>query len=273
MIPTFTQEHNIENIFEEIAFEWDSNLASRACELESKLDATYWQVTIPTILELVQMMKDPKLPSKSLKILDAGCGLGYLTNKLAENGYQTVGIDLSARSIKYGKKKFPNINFVNESIERHSDVYKSEYDICILNMVLHNTPDLNSALIALKSVLKDEGMCIILIPHPDNWISSRPYYEDIKNDLIADKVIKIPFKIRSGSVHPSNFSYFHRPIEMYLNALENHGFYIFEDYSPATDDNEMVKDLLFIYAQKETILNKSISQDDVLDLNKNCILV
>ena len=43
--------------------------------------------------------------SKCKDILDLGCGPGLYTNKLAQNGYNVVGIDFSKRSIEYAKKQ------------------------------------------------------------------------------------------------------------------------------------------------------------------------
>jgi SAM-dependent methyltransferase len=48
-------------------------------------------------------------PSNSV-LLDAGCGTGYLVNKLTTYGYNTMGVDRSKAMIDYAKTKYPDIN-------------------------------------------------------------------------------------------------------------------------------------------------------------------
>ena len=52
------------------------------------------KVKSPWILE--------RLPAKG-KILDVGCGAGFLTNELARHGYQVTGIDASEDSLRVAK--------------------------------------------------------------------------------------------------------------------------------------------------------------------------
>jgi len=52
---------------------------------------------------IIQLLKK-KLPSECT-ILDLGCGAGFLTNVLAQEGFRVTGIDLSASSLKVARSK------------------------------------------------------------------------------------------------------------------------------------------------------------------------
>jgi 2-polyprenyl-6-hydroxyphenyl methylase/3-demethylubiquinone-9 3-methyltransferase len=55
-------------------------------------------VKFPWILERLQ-----KFTHEDAKILDVGCGGGFLSNELALHGYQVTGIDLSVESLKVAR--------------------------------------------------------------------------------------------------------------------------------------------------------------------------
>jgi 2-polyprenyl-6-hydroxyphenyl methylase / 3-demethylubiquinone-9 3-methyltransferase len=50
---------------------------------------------IPWILERIGRLRPP-----GIKLLDVGCGGGFLTNELARHGFQVTGVDLSPESLK-----------------------------------------------------------------------------------------------------------------------------------------------------------------------------
>lgn len=50
-----------------------------------------------------------RLPHRPLRILEAGCGTGWLSNELSSVGSAT-GVDLSPASIELGKQRFPGVD-------------------------------------------------------------------------------------------------------------------------------------------------------------------
>ena len=60
--------------------------------------------TIPAILNLL-----PK--GKPLKILDVGCGNGYLVNYLTGMGHHAIGVDIAEDGIKVAREAYPNLKF------------------------------------------------------------------------------------------------------------------------------------------------------------------
>lgn len=50
-------------------------------------------------------------PQEGERILDLGCGTGYLTNLIATSGAEVIGIDNSESMIAKAKSSYPGIDF------------------------------------------------------------------------------------------------------------------------------------------------------------------
>jgi ubiquinone/menaquinone biosynthesis C-methylase UbiE len=108
-------------------------------------------------------------------ILDAGCGNGYLTIKLAleTQAKRIIGVDLSSNSIKIAKEN------INRRIKRDEDVQKIELhhdsitelksiednsiDLIISNYVIPDTPDLDSVIRVIVSFSNKRNQLLIQI--------------------------------------------------------------------------------------------------------------
>ncbi len=62
----------------------------------------------------IQRLVDEFVPGQGLKILDVGCGRGYLSLELAREGHDVLGIDSDREMIQQAKKTM------------NTDPYKSE---------------------------------------------------------------------------------------------------------------------------------------------------
>ena len=96
--------------------------------------------------------------SKSLKVLDVGCGTGRHAIELTMRGYSVTGIDLSETQIKKAKEKAESnhliINFQQQDARKLT--FKNEFDIAIMlcegGFPLMETDEMNFEI--LKSVTK-----------------------------------------------------------------------------------------------------------------------
>ena len=48
---------------------------------------------------------------RGMRVLDVGCGTGYLSRQLNDSGAHVTGVDLSARMIDIARRKHPDITF------------------------------------------------------------------------------------------------------------------------------------------------------------------
>lgn len=56
-------------------------------------------------------------PTNQSLFLDAGCGTGYLVNKLKEYGYSAIGVDKSKPMLEYAQNKYVDIHLVKGDLE------------------------------------------------------------------------------------------------------------------------------------------------------------
>jgi 2-polyprenyl-3-methyl-5-hydroxy-6-metoxy-1,4-benzoquinol methylase len=222
----------------EIASEWDSNVADRAGELESGIDMTFADVIRPLFSNLIDQY------GHGQKVIDLGCGLGYLSQSISEHGYLVVGIDISRASIDYASQRFPRANFLNISITDHAIQHAGEYDIGIASMVFHNMPDLEANIGAAFRLLKKGGVLLISMPHPVFWFQTRQFASEYNYIYLKESTFKIPFRIRNGKMHRSLITYFHRPLSKYFLTLKEAGFSISALIEPENFNSNTV-DLLF----------------------------
>jgi trans-aconitate methyltransferase len=69
------------------------------------------------------------------RILDLGCGTGYLTQQIKDKGAEVVGIDASADMIRQAKVSYPDVNF---TVADGANFYFGEpFDAVFSNATLH----------------------------------------------------------------------------------------------------------------------------------------
>ena len=62
--------------------------------------------------ELLRVLRDLDVDLPTSRVLDVGCGFGYLTHRLSEYGaHTTVGIDLMQHRIDEARTRYPSIPF------------------------------------------------------------------------------------------------------------------------------------------------------------------
>lgn len=91
------------------------------------------------------------LSNHKLRILDIGCGTGYMEQFIDTNKHIVCGIDISQAMIDLASKKFPSVSYSVHDIYSYKSPYK--YDIVIGNAVLHHFADYQSVISRITSML------------------------------------------------------------------------------------------------------------------------
>jgi 2-polyprenyl-3-methyl-5-hydroxy-6-metoxy-1,4-benzoquinol methylase len=103
---------------------------------------------------------------KGLTVLDAGCGTGYLSKKLHDQGARVTGIDFSERMIVIARAHHPTLDFRVDSCAQLATIEDEHFDLVIVNYVLMDTPDLHGTMHAFHRVLKPHGVAVLVFSHP-----------------------------------------------------------------------------------------------------------
>ena len=119
---------------DELTLEWDNVCEQRQELISSGTDVSLTMVTVPYIIN--------KLARKeNLRVLDVGCGTGYLANQIAEAGNTCMGIDSSKKSIQIAKSNYKRqgLSFKVCTAKNYDSSY--HFDACVANMVLMDDPE------------------------------------------------------------------------------------------------------------------------------------
>lgn len=75
-----------------------------------------WNDDLPTcahayLLPAVQNIIETLYKAECVKIVDIGCGNGYVASTMAKCGYSVIGVDDSRSGIKIARSAYPNVQF------------------------------------------------------------------------------------------------------------------------------------------------------------------
>jgi ubiquinone/menaquinone biosynthesis C-methylase UbiE len=166
---------------------------------------------------------------KGLTVLDAGCGTGYLSKKLHDQGARVTGIDFSERMIEIARAHHPTLDFRVDSCAQLATIEDEHFDLVIANYVLMDTPDLHGTMHAFHRVLKPHGVAVLVFSHPCFPQGRAIVSEDGEEISYCWHVSYFEPKkyIDPPWAHfTAEFIWFHRPLSDYWKAFVAAGFVV-----------------------------------------------
>ena len=150
---------------------------------------------------------------KGRRILDAGCGNGYLTRRLATLGAVVTGVEPSNNLFRYCSEKEREVPLGIKYMQ--CDLSKmelnEEYDLVVLINVLMDILEYQTALVNCIKVLKPGGEVIISILHPC-FPGSESDWKNTGYVQVSEYFDAPPIKQKYGYLIT-------RPIQDYFNVL------------------------------------------------------
>jgi len=137
------------------------------------------------------------LPPPPARVLDCGCGTGWLSYFLARRGYDVVGTDISAEAIALARanppfRDGPAPTFIvadSESLD-----LRETFDAVVFFDSLHHATDEAAALRSAFRALRRGGMCIALEPGRGHARKSRAIdaeYDVTDKDMPPGRICRV----------------------------------------------------------------------------------
>ena len=102
------------------------------------------------------------------RVLDIGCGTGFLLERLAERGFSGVGIDLSPESVEHARRRLAEIGADDRLTAVVGSAYEppaGPYDLIALTDVLEHLEDPRACLAALRAQMAPGALLVISTPN------------------------------------------------------------------------------------------------------------
>jgi SAM-dependent methyltransferase len=102
------------------------------------------------------------------KVLDVGCGNGYVLSRYAAAGAKVYGVDITSKAVELTEKRFQLLNLGGEfQVAEAEDLPFADrtFDCVTCMGVLHHVPDTERSLAEIRRVLKPGGRLIMMVYH------------------------------------------------------------------------------------------------------------
>jgi len=130
------------------------------------------------------------------RILEAGCGTGWLSDRLSEFG-KVTGVDLGSQILETAQRNYPQVDFRSGDVHT-LDLPMNFFDVIVTSEVLSHVPDQPVFIHRLAELLKPGGFLVITtqnklvferrddVAPPDGWIRQWVTMKTLKSLLRRD---------------------------------------------------------------------------------------
>jgi SAM-dependent methyltransferase len=151
------------------------------------------------------------------RVLDAGCGEGYLARALSARGAHVTGIDLSARLIALARARDPSgrIDYQAADLSQPLPATARRFDAAASYLVLSDVPDYRGFAATLAAALAPGGRLVLALNNPYSAVPGRHVTDYFASGAISRYRGLWEMGIRA--------CYHHRTLEDYLDAFHAGG--------------------------------------------------
>jgi len=119
--------------------------------------------------DILKQLIDSITDKRDLKILDLGCGRGWLSNLLTEYGKVTA-IEPVRKVVNYGRSLFPDLEIkCGTSVDLLKDGFAGKFDLIVSSEVIEHIPENQKSYFVndIAKLLSPNGYTIITTPRKD----------------------------------------------------------------------------------------------------------
>jgi len=169
-------------------------------------------------------------------VLDAGCGNGYWTRRMAETAQRVVGVDFTEELIERARSRgVPNnAEFIIGNLERLL-LAKNTFDVALMSMVLLDLEDLSTPIAEVARVTKPEGRIIVSTTHP--CFENPPYTRSLRDDNgnKTGRVITNYFATGLVKDEVNSYQHWHYKISDVINTFASNGLFVEKMVEPTSN--------------------------------------
>jgi 2-polyprenyl-3-methyl-5-hydroxy-6-metoxy-1,4-benzoquinol methylase len=182
------------------------------------------------------------------RVLDAGCGEGYLSRKLARMGARVTGVDYSRELLACAQERTDpglGIRYLHADCQRLEGLASGAFDVVVSNMVLMDLPDHRAALKEFYRVLVEEGTLVFSISHPCFTAPGHGWVRDGKGNKLHWKMDRYFDEVAleeppSPGTDEGTILY-HRTLANYLTTLLELGFELLGVIEPKPSEEMLTR--------------------------------
>jgi SAM-dependent methyltransferase len=153
-----------------------------------------------------------------LRMLDAGCGEGYVARILSKQGAKVTAIDIAEGLVKVAQAKDLEglIDYQVANLSEPLPGYTQHFDLIVSNLVLNDVYDYQGFITTLGEVVKPQGRVVLSMNNPYSYVVRK----HITDYFDTGKAFPYRGMVSEGvKVH-----FYQRTLEQYLNAFFKVGF-------------------------------------------------
>lgn len=175
-----------------------------------------------------QKVKDRiKEIGNGLKVLEIGCAKGSFIEKLSQEGYKCVGLELNHKAQKEAQAR--GVIAISETIQEHALKYQNYYDVICSFQVMEHIPNIGEVLEASVKTLKKGGTLFISVPNnasflsldENNPLNLPPHHMGLWDETSLKNIAPF-FGLEIKSIYLEPLQEHHRP---YFNSIFNNLLY------------------------------------------------
>jgi len=166
------------------------------------------------------------------RVLDVGCGPGWLSEQFRREGAEVAGVDGSSALVRHARAAYPHVPFTVHDLTAGLPRPLQTYHAAVAHMVLMDLPEVESLVADISASLAAGGVFVFSILHPC-FFGQAPV-EDTSTGERYRKVTGYLHRERRWITSFGGHHHYHRPLSWYVDLVARHRLVVTGMHEPPT---------------------------------------